>query len=171
MEPQSSTNVDTTTIIVLARWRMWLQHHRRSLSIAAGGILLIAAGLIVALFLLPSQPDPNSPVRARDSVSVVRQFIAATETLDEEQIMEYIAPQSRPGQVLAEMQMTLQQLHRLEYRDTRLELLDNDGQIAHVHVSTNIYYELAKEGIGQASLQFVVTLIRVEGRWYISEVH
>lgn len=153
--------VEITT--VLPRWQLWLRRRRRPLLIGGAALLVAVAGIALAVWLL----WPRSFCPGADPVTAVRGFMDATTTLDDRRVLSYIAPQSKPEQVLAEIQMSLGQIRQLEYRDARIELLNNDGQVAHVVLSATLCYELERGGAQEVPLHVTITLVLQDHCWYI----
>ncbi len=150
----------------LPRWKVWLHLHRLTLAITGAVLVLVAVGTFLALRFLPAQ----GPRAGADPLATVRAFMEATASLDEKRIAAYIAPAGRPQEILADIQLALGQVRRLEYRSPSLELLDNNGQTAHVHLAASLYYELVQGGSAQVPLNMTVTLVQSRHRWYVLRV-
>lgn len=134
----------------------------RWVALAAGAALLIAA---LVFFTRP--PDPMKDQRP---VEVVKGFVAAVEAKDPTKMLSYVEPTVFRREIGPEIRAYVEYIERISFGDSRYELLDNDGDLAHVRWTATMDYQLRELGGGQRPIDTTFELRKIEGAWYLHSV-
>ena len=131
--------------------------------VLAGAVVLIVGGFI--LFTRP--PDPMSDQRP---VEVVKGFVSAIEAKDASKMLEYVEPTIFKKEIGPEIRAYVEYIQLIRFDDSRYELLDNDGDLAHVRWTATMHYELnlgSEVKSGEKAIDSTFELKKVEGAWYL----
>lgn len=129
-----------------------------------GAALLLAAGL--ALLLLRAN-DPRADTRPID---VVKGFVAAIEAKDADAMLAFVEPTIYRREIGPEVRAYVEYLEQVRFESPRYELLDNDGDRAHVRWTATMHYTLDlgdERKTGDRPLDTTFELAKFEGTWYL----
>ncbi|MBK9711714.1 MAG: hypothetical protein IPO81_10375 [Kouleothrix sp.] len=132
-------------------------------------VALAAAALlaVLALFLLTRPADPLSDPRP---VEVVRGFAAALEAKDADKLLAAIEPTVFRREISPEIRSYVEYLQEVRFDNARYELLDSDGERAHVRWTATMHYTLDlgdETKAGQQPIDTTFELSKIEGTWYL----
>lgn len=129
--------------------------------------LAVAALAVAALFILTRPPDPMQDQRP---VEVVKGFAAAVEAKDATAMLSFVEPTVFRREIGPEVRAYLEYVEQISFADARYELLDNDGDRAHVRWTATMSYSLRDLGSGQRAVDTTFELNKIEGAWYLHSV-
>ena len=141
----------------LPRWWRWAL-------LAAG--LLLAAG--VALLLLRVN-DPRNDARP---IEVVKGFVGAIEAKNADAMLQFVEPTIARREISPELRSYVEYLREVRFDSPRYELLDNDGEQAHVRWIASMHYVLDlgdEQKTGDRPIDTTFTLTKFEGTWYLTD--
>lgn len=136
-------------------WRRW-----------AGIGAVIVLGIIGVLFFTRA-PDPMLDQRPID---VVKGFAAAVEAKDATAMLSYVEPTVFRREIGPEVRAYLEYVEQISFADAQYQLLDNDGDRAHVRWTGMMSYTLRDLGSGQRAVDTTFELNKIEGSWYLHSV-
>lgn len=139
----------------LPRWWRWA---------LLAGALLLAVG--VALLLLRNA-DPRGDTRP---IEVVKGFAAAIEAKDADRLLALVEPTIYRREISPEVRAYVEYLEQARFENARYELLDNDGERAHVRWTANMIYTLNlgdERKSGERPIDMTFELAKFEGQWYL----
>jgi hypothetical protein len=131
---------------------------------------LVAALAIGAALYLTRQPDPLSDPRP---VEVVKGFVAALEAKDATQALAFVVPTDIKKEIGPEVRAYLEYVESLSFSDANYQLVDSDGERAHVRWTATMHYKLnfgSEIKSGDKPVDTVYELIKFEGAWYLQSV-
>ena len=126
--------------------------------------------LIGAVVYATRQPDPLNDPRP---VEVVKGFVAALEAKDTSQALAFVVPTDIKKEIGPEVRAYLEYVESLSFSDANYQLLDNDGERAHVRWTATMHYKLnfgSEVKSGDKPVDTVYELIKFEGAWYLLSV-
>jgi hypothetical protein len=137
--------------------------------------VLVVAALAVALVIgaaiyLTRQPDPLSDPRPAE---VVKGFVAALEAKDASKALSFVVPTEIKKEIGPEVRAYLEYVESLSFSDANYQLLDNDGERAHVRWTATMHYKLnfgSEVKSGDKPVDTIYELIKFEGAWYLQSV-
>jgi hypothetical protein len=134
-------------------------------------VAALAAALIVGVAIFfTRQPDPLSDPRP---VEVVRGFVAALEAKDASKALAFVVPTDIKKEIGPEVRAYLEYVESLSFSDANYQLVDNDGERAHVRWTAMMHYKLnfgSEVKSGDKPVDTVYELIKFEGAWYLQSV-
>ena len=134
-------------------------------------VAALAAALVIgAAIYFTRQPDPLSDPRP---VEVVKGFVAALEAKDASKALAFVVPTDIKKEIGPEVRAYLEYVDSLSFSDANYQLLDNDGERAHVRWTAMMHYKLnlgSETKSGDKPVDNVYELIKVEGAWYLQSV-
>jgi hypothetical protein len=128
------------------------------------GVVLLA---LVAVFILTRPGDPMADTRPTD---VVRGFAAAIEARDATKMLSYVEPTIYRREISPEIRAYVEYLQAVRFDNPRYQLLDNDGEIAHVRWTATMNYTIGQSDearSGSRPIDTTFELRTVEGTWYL----
>jgi hypothetical protein len=132
--------------------------------ILPGGAVVLALALV---FLLTRPSDPMSDTRP---VEVVRGFAAAIEARDASGMLAFVEPTVYRREISPEIRAYAEYLQAASFENARYELLDSDGEVAHVRWTATMRYTLGMGGearSGERPIDTTFELRKIEGSWYL----
>lgn len=126
--------------------------------------LLVAAG--VGLLLLRAN-DPRNDARP---LEVVKGFVAAIEARDADAMLAAVEPTIYRREIGPEVRAYVEYLEAVSFENARYELLDNDGDRAHVRWTATMHYTLNlgdTRKTGERAIDTTFELAKLEGAWYL----
>jgi hypothetical protein len=134
-------------------------------------VAALAAALVVgAAIYFTRQPDPLSDPRP---VEVVKGFVAALEAKDASGALAFVVPTDIKREIGPEVRAYLEYVESLSFSDANYQLLDSDGERAHVRWTATMHYKLnfgSEVKSGDKPVDTVYELIKFEGAWYLQGV-
>ncbi|MBK9943921.1 MAG: hypothetical protein U0Z44_04930 [Kouleothrix sp.] len=127
-------------------------------------VLVLAGG--VALLLLRSN-DPRADTRP---IEVVKGFAAALAAKDADAMLGYVEPTVFRREISPEVRAYVEYLEAVRFDNPRYELLDNDGERAHVRWTATMQYTLNlgdTRKSGERTIDTTFELTKFEGTWYL----
>jgi len=127
-------------------------------------VLVVIAGVVL---LLTRPPNPASDTRP---VELVKGFTDAIVAKDADKMLSYVEPTVYRREIGPEVRSYVEYLQDVRFDNARYELLDNDGQRAHVHWTANMHYTLdlgSETKSGDRPIDMVFELTKFEGNWYL----
>lgn len=131
--------------------------------IVAGALAVFAAGL----FLLTRPSDPMTDPKP---VEIVQGFAAAIEAKDASKMLSYVEPTVFRREIGPEVRSYVEYLQNVRFENARYELLDSDGQTAHVRWTATMRYTLnlgSETKSGERPIDTTFELRKIEGNWYL----
>jgi hypothetical protein len=135
--------------------------------VAAALAAVVVVG--VAIFFA-RQPDPLSDQRP---VEVVKGFVAALEAKDASQALAFVVPTDIKKEIGPEVRAYLEYVDSLSFSDASYQLVDNDGERAHVRWTATMHYRLdfgSEIKSGDKPIDTTYELIKFENAWYLQSV-
>jgi len=126
--------------------------------------LAIAGG---AIFLLTRPGDPMSDPRP---VEVVQGFASAIESRDASKMLSFVEPTVFRREISPEIRSYVEHLREARFENPRYQLLDSDGDVAHVRWTATMRYTLdlgSETRSGQRPIDTTFELLKIEGSWYL----
>lgn len=126
--------------------------------------LLVAAG--VALLLVRAN-DPRADTRP---LEVVKGFAAAIEAKSADQMLSFVEPTIARREISPELRAYVEYLREVRFDNPRYELLDNNGERAHVRWTASMHYVLDmgdEQKTGDRPIDTTFELVKFEGTWYL----
>ena len=131
-------------------------------------VLAVVAALVIAVVVLVTRsPDPRADQRP---VEVVKGFVAAVEAKDATRMLSYVEPTVARREIGPEVRSYVEYIEKISFADARYELLDNNGDLAHVRWTGQMSYQLRELGGGQKAIDTTFELRKIEGAWYLHSV-
>jgi hypothetical protein len=133
-------------------------------------VAAVLVPLIGAFFFFTRRPYPMSDQRP---VEVVRGFAAAVEARDASKMLSYVEPTVFKREIGPEIRAYIEYIKEIRFDGARYELLDNDGDIAHVRWSGTMRYQIdfgSEVKSGDKPFDTTFELIKIEGAWYLRSV-
>ena len=130
-------------------------------------LALVAALIAGVVVWVTRPPDPMQDPRP---VEVVKGFVAAVEARDATAMLAYLEPTVARREISPEVRAYMAYVERISFSDSRYELLDNDGDRAHVRWTATMDYQVRELGGGQRAIDTTIELRKIEGRWYLHRV-
>ena len=130
-------------------------------------LALVAALAIGVLVVVTRPPDPRADQRP---VDVVKGFVAAVEAKDPTKMLSYVEPTVARREIGPEVRAYVEYIDTISFANPRYELLDNDGDLAHVRWTAQMSYQLRELGGGQKAVDTTFELRKIEGAWYLHSV-
>src|SRR5215510_5273079 len=131
----------------------------------------VAAALVVgAAIYFTRQPDPLSDTRP---VEVVKGFVAALEAKDASKALAFVVPTDIKKEIGPEVRAYLEYVESLSFSDANYQLVDNDGERAHVRWTATMHYKLnlgSEVKSGDKPIDTTYELIKFENAWYLQSV-
>jgi hypothetical protein len=130
------------------------------------GVLAAVAG---AVFLLARTSDP---MRDTHPTQVVQGFAAALEARDASKALAYVEPTVFRREISPEVRSYVEYLQEVRFENARYELLDSDGEVAHVRWTATMHYTLnlgSETKSGDRPIDTTFELRQVEGNWYLHD--
>ena len=146
-----------------------LSSRRPHLWVWAGAALAIALVIGAAIYFT-RQPDPLSDPRP---VEVVKGFVAALEAKDASKALAFVVPTDIKKEIGPEVRAYLEYVESLSFSDANYQLLDSDGERAHVRWTATMHYKLnfgSEVKSGDKPVDTVYELIKFENAWYLQSV-
>jgi hypothetical protein len=143
---------------------------RRPLLWVWAGAALAVALVIGAAIYFTRQPDPLSDPRP---VEVVKGFVAALEAKDASKALAFVVPTDFKKEIGPEVRAYLEYVESLSFSDANYQLVDNDGERAHVRWTATMHYKLnfgSEVKSGDKPVDSVYELIKFENTWYLLSV-
>lgn len=143
------------TRAALPRWWRW--------ALIAAVVLLAGGGAL----LLLRNADPRADTRP---LEVVKGFAAAIEARDADKMLGYVEPTIFRREISPEVRAYVEYLEQVQFADARYELLDNDGERAHVRWVATMRYTLDlgdERKSGERPIDTTFELVMFEGNWYL----
>jgi hypothetical protein len=131
---------------------------------------LAAVAVIGAAIYFTRQPDPLSDPRP---VEVVKGFVAALEAKDASRALAFVVPTDIKKEIGPEVRAYLEYVESLSFSDANYQLVDNDGERAHVRWTATMHYKLdfgSEVKSGDSPVDSIYELIKFEGAWYLQSV-
>jgi hypothetical protein len=131
---------------------------------------LAAVVLIGVVVYATRQPDPLSDPRP---IEVVKGFVAALEAKDASKALAFVVPTEIKKEIGPEVRAYLEYVDTLNFSDTNYQLVDNDGERAHVRWTATMHYKLnfgSEVKSGDKPVDTVYELIKFENAWYLQSV-
>jgi hypothetical protein len=134
---------------------------------------IVALALVLAVgvaIYLTRQPEPLSDPRP---VEVVKGFVAALEAKDASKALGFVVPTDIKKEIGPEVRAYLEYVESLSFSDANYQLVDNDGERAHVRWTATMHYKLnlgSEVKSGDKPVDSVYELIKFEGAWYLQSV-
>jgi hypothetical protein len=135
--------------------------------VAAGLALVLVAG---AAIYFTRQPDPLADQRP---VEVVKGFVAALEAKDASKALAFVVPTDIKKEIGPEVRAYLEYVESLSFSDANYQMLDNDGERAHVRWTATMHYKLnfgSEVKSGDKPVDTIYELIKFENAWYLQSV-
>ena len=132
-------------------------------AVLATGLILVAG----AVLLLTRTPDPLSDARP---VETVKGFADAIAAKDADKMISFIEPTEYAKEITPEIRAYVEYLQDVRFDNSRYELLDSDGQRAHVRWTATMHYTLDlgdETKTGERPIDTVFELTKFEGNWYL----
>ena len=120
-----------------------------------------------AAFLLTRPSDPMSDPRP---VEVVRGFAGAIEARDTSKALSYVEPTVFRREISPEIRSYLERFAEVRFENPSYQLLDSDGETAHVRWTATMRYTIGQGGdarSGQRPIDTTFELRKIEGGWYL----
>jgi hypothetical protein len=139
----------------LPRWWSW--------AFIAAALVLLGGGAL----LLTRTPDPMSDTRP---VELVQGFAAAIAAKDADKMLGYVEPTVYRREIGPEVRAYVEYLKEVRFDNARYELVDNDGQRAHVRWTATMHYVLDlgdETKSGDRPIDTTFELTKFEGNWYL----
>jgi hypothetical protein len=133
-------------------------------------VALAAVVAIGAAIYFTRQPDPLSDPRP---VEVVKGFVAALEAKDASRALAFVVPTDIKKEIGPEVRAYLEYVESLSFSDANYQLVDNDGERAHVRWTATMHYRLnfgSEVKSGDKPVDTVYELIKFENAWYLQSV-
>lgn len=141
----------------------------------AGLVALGAAGRCAAR---GDRRGPAAAARAADPargdtqpIEVVKGFAAAIEAKDADRLLALVEPTVYRREISPEVRAYVEYLEEVRFDNPRYELLDNDGERAHVRWTANMVYTLnlgdERKSSGERPIDMTFELAKFEGVWYL----
>lgn len=127
----------------------------------------VAALALALLFILTRPGDPMADTRPTE---VVRGFASAIEARDATKMLSFVEPTIYRREISPEIRAYVEYLQAVRFDNPRYELVDNDGQVAHVRWTATMNYTLGlgdEARSGQRPIDTTFELRTVEGTWYL----
>ena len=135
------------------------------------GVAALAVALAVgAAIFFTRQPDPLSDPRP---VEVVKGFVAALEAKDASKALSFVVPTDIKKEIGPEVRAYLEYVESLSFSDASYQLVDNDGERAHVRWTATMHYRLnfgSEVKSGDKPVDTIYELIKFENAWYLQSV-
>lgn len=134
---------------------------------AIGGVLVL---LGIGLFLFFTRP--GDPMKDRRPIEVVEGFVAAVEARDVTKMLSYVEPTIARREISPELRAYVAYIQEIRFQDPHYELLDSDGERAHVRLTATLHYQLEiEDGVsGDKPIDMTFELNKIEGTWYLHNV-
>jgi hypothetical protein len=139
----------------LPRWWAW--------AFLAAVVALIGGGAL----LRTRAPDPLSDTRP---VELVQGFAAAIVAKDADKMLGFVEPTVYRREIGPEVRAYVEYLQDVRFDNARYELLDNDGERAHVRWTATMHYTLNlgdETKTGDRAIDTIFELTKFEGNWYL----
>lgn len=139
----------------LPRWWRWA---------FLAAVLALAGG---AVLLLTRPIDPLSDTRP---VALVEGFADALAAKDADKMLAAMEPTIYRREIGPEVRAYVEYLQDVRFDNARYQLLDNDGERAHVRWTATMHYTLNlgdETKTGSRPIDTVFELTKFEGNWYI----
>ena len=131
-------------------------------------VLAVVAALIVGAVVYFTRPaDPRADQRP---IEVVKGFVAAVEARDATKMLSYVEPTIARREIGPEVRAYVEYIEKISFGSPRYELLDNDGDLAHVRLTATMDYQVRGLGGGQKAVDTTFELRKIEGAWYLHSV-
>ena len=143
---------------------------RRPLPWIWAAVALVAALVVGVAIYVTRQPDPLSDQRP---VEVVKGFVAALEAKDASKALAFVVPTDIKKEIGPEVRAYLEYVESLSFSDANYQLVDNDGERAHVRWTATMHYKLdfgSEVKSGDKPVDTVYELIKFENAWYLQSV-
>jgi hypothetical protein len=130
----------------------------------------LVAGLVViagVVLLLTRAPNPASDTRP---VEIVKGFADAIVAKDADKMLGFVEPTVYRREIGPEVRAYVEYLQDVRFDNARYELLDNDGQRAHVRWTATMHYTLnlgSETKSGDRPVDTIFELTKFEGNWYL----
>jgi hypothetical protein len=131
---------------------------------------LAAVVAVGAAIFFARQPDPLSDQRP---VEVVKGFVAALEAKDASKALAFVVPTDIKKEIGPEVRAYLEYVESLSFSDANYQLVDNDGERAHVRWTATMHYRLnfgSEVKSGDKPVDTIYELIKFENAWYLQSV-
>lgn len=131
-------------------------------------ILAVVVAIIAGVVVLLTRPaDPRSDQRP---VEVVQGFAAAVAAKDPTKMLSYVEPTIARREIGPEVRAYVEYIDTISFENARYEMVDNDGDMAHVRWTAQMHYQLHELGGGQKDIDTTFELHKIEGAWYLHSV-
>ncbi len=133
-------------------------------------IAVVLVLLTGTFFFATRQPDPMSDQRP---IEVVRGFVAAVEARDASKMLSYVEPTVFKKEIGPEIRAYIEYIKEIRIDNAHYELLDNDGDIAHVRWTGTMHYQIdfgSEVKSGEKAIDTTFELSKLEGAWYLRSV-
>ena len=135
---------------------------------AIGAMVVVL--IVGALVFLTRPPDPRADGRP---VEVVKGFVSAVEAKDASQMLSYVEPTVLKKEIGPEIRAYVEYIDEIHFDNARYELIDNDGDRAHVRWTGTMRYKVnlgSETKSGEKAVDTTVELVKIEGAWYLRGV-
>lgn len=135
-------------------------------------ILAVFLALITGAFVLLTRPP--DPMQDQRPVEVVRGFVAAIEAKDATKMLAHLEPTVFKRELGPEIRAYLEYVESVSFENARYELLDNDGDLAHVRWTATMRYRVNlgdEVKAGDRAIDTTFELTKIEGAWYLRRVN
>jgi hypothetical protein len=132
--------------------------------------VLLGGAIVLALALLLLLTRPSDPMSDTRPVEVVRGFAAAIEARDASKMLAFVEPTVYRREISPEIRAYAEYLQSASFANARYELLDSDGEIAHVRWTATMRYTLGlgdEARSGERPIDTTFELRKIEGTWYL----
>lgn len=139
----------------LPGWWRWALLAAVLLLVAGGGLLLARA---------------NDPKRDTRPIEVVKGFAAAIEAKNADTMLSFVEPTIARREISPDLRSYVEYLREVRFDNARYELLDNDGDKAHVRWTASMHYVLDlgdEQKTGDRPIDTTFELTKFEGTWYL----
>lgn len=130
-------------------------------------LALALAAVGGAVFLLTRPGDPMTDSRP---VEVVQGFASAIEARDASKMLSFVEPTVFRREISPEIRSYVEYLQEARFEGARYQLLDNDGDVAHVRWTATMRYTLnlgSEAKTGERPIDTTFELRKIEGSWYL----
>src|SRR5512145_564027 len=103
---------------------------------------IVVAGVVLAVGALFFFTRPLDPMTDRRPVEVVKGFVAAMEAKDPSGMLLFFEPTVFRREIGHELRTYIEYIEEIRFDNPHYELVDNDGDIAHVRLTATMRYRL-----------------------------
>ena len=131
---------------------------------------LVGALAVGAVVYLTRPADPMSDQRP---IEVVKGFVGALEAKDASKALSFVVPTDIKKEIGPEVRAYMEYVESLTFSNSNYQLLDNDGERAHVRWTATMHYKLnlgSEVKSGDKPVDTVYELAKIEGAWYLQSV-